>query len=195
MRQRLADRCRVYLGATTWRPLAVDLVRPWATSVGAAALDRFVRPVTYQSLRDEWMPPPLQAANPWRLPVGSMACFNRPARRHEPAPGRSAVADFSHVLAGPLAATMLADLGAIVIKVERPLVGDDTRQWGPPWTYNSSSYFEAANRSKKSVELDLSDPEDLQLARELARRADVMLENHRDGTLARKGLGLRPGRS
>ena len=99
------------------------------------------------------------------------------------------VADFSHVLAGPLAATMLADLGAIVIKVERPRVGDDTRQWGPPWTYNSSSYFEAANRSKKSVELDLSDPEDLQLARELARRADVMLENYRDGTLARKGLG------
>ena len=64
------------------------------------------------------------------------------------------VADFSQVLAGPLAATMLADLGALVIKVERPRVGDDTRRWGPPWTDNSSSYFEAANRSKKSVELD-----------------------------------------
>ena len=84
---------------------------------------------------------------------------------------------------------MLADLGAIVIKVERPRVGDDTRRWGPPWTDNSSSYFEAANRSKKSVELDLSDPKDLQLARELARRADVLLENYRDGSLARKGLG------
>ena len=99
------------------------------------------------------------------------------------------VADFSQVLAGPLAATMLADLGAIVIKVERPRVGDDTRRWGPPWTDNSSSYFEAANRSKKSVELDLTDPEDLKLARELVRRADVLLENYRDGSLARKGLG------
>lgn len=73
------------------------------------------------------------------------------------------VADFSRVLAGPLAAMMLADLGAIVIKVERPRVGDDTHQWGPPWTDNSSSYFEAANRNKKSVELDLADPEDRQL--------------------------------
>ena len=99
------------------------------------------------------------------------------------------VADFSRVLAGPLAAMTLADLGAVVIKVERPRVGDDTRHWGPPWTDNSSSYFEAANRSKKSVELDLSDPEDLQLAQELARRSDVLLENYRDGSLARKGLG------
>jgi len=87
------------------------------------------------------------------------------------------VADFSRVLAGPLAATTLADLGATVIKVERPGVGDETRQWGPPWTDNSSSYFDSANRSKKSVELDLSDPQDLQLARELARRSDVLLEN------------------
>jgi crotonobetainyl-CoA:carnitine CoA-transferase CaiB-like acyl-CoA transferase len=102
------------------------------------------------------------------------------------------VADFSRVLAGPLAATMLADLGATVIKVERPRIGDETRQWGPPWTNNSSSYFEAANRSKKSVELDLSDPEDLQLARELARRADVLLENFLEGSLARKGLGYDP---
>jgi len=99
------------------------------------------------------------------------------------------VADFSRVLAGPLAATTLADLGATVIKVERPGVGDETRQWGPPWTDNSSSYFDSANRSKKSVELDLSDPQDLQLARELARRSDVLLENYRAGTLERKGLG------
>ncbi len=84
------------------------------------------------------------------------------------------VADFSYVLPEPLAAMMLADLGAIVIKVERPGVGDDTRQWGSPWTDNSSSYFEAANRSK---------------TRELARRADVLRENYRDGSLARKGLG------
>jgi formyl-CoA transferase len=99
------------------------------------------------------------------------------------------VADFSRVLAGPLAAATLADLGAEVVKVERPGVGDDTRHWGPPWTENSSSYFESANRSKKSVELDLDDPADLLLAQELARRCDVLIENFRTGTLARRGLG------
>lgn len=99
------------------------------------------------------------------------------------------VADFSRVLAGPLAAVTLADLGAAVIKVERPGRGDDTRHWGPPWTANSSSYFESVNRSKRSVELDLSDPGDLRLAAELARRADVLIENYRDGSLADKGLG------
>jgi len=98
------------------------------------------------------------------------------------------VADFSRVLAGPLATVMLADLGARVVKVERPGAGDDTRAWGPPWTASSSSYFESANRSKQSVELDLDAPEDLRLARELARRADVLVENFRDGALARRGL-------
>lgn len=99
------------------------------------------------------------------------------------------VADFSRVLAGPLAASTLADLGARVIKVERPGVGDDTRSWGPPWTANSSSYFESANRSKQSIELDLADPDDLAVARRLAERADVLIENFKDGTLARRGLG------
>ncbi|WP_067182351.1 CaiB/BaiF CoA transferase family protein [Microtetraspora niveoalba] len=99
------------------------------------------------------------------------------------------VADFSRVLAGPLAAATLADLGAEVIKVERPGVGDDTRQWGPPWTGSASSYFECANRSKKSVELDLADPGDLELAQELAARCDVLIENFRAGSLARHGLG------
>ncbi|HET8718379.1 MAG TPA: CoA transferase, partial [Nocardioidaceae bacterium] len=99
------------------------------------------------------------------------------------------VADFSRVLAGPLATATLADLGATVIKVERPAAGDDTRHWGPPWTQNSSSYFEAANRSKRSVELDLADEDDRALAVELAGRADVVVENFREGTLARKGLG------
>jgi len=98
------------------------------------------------------------------------------------------VADFSRVLAGPLASTMLADLGATVVKVERRGVGDDTRAWGPPWTATTSSYFECANRSKQSVELDLDDPEDLALARALAGRADVVLENFREGTLARRSL-------
>ncbi|AWH94095.1 CaiB/BaiF CoA transferase family protein [Dietzia lutea] len=99
------------------------------------------------------------------------------------------VADFSRVLAGPLATATLADLGAKVIKVERSGMGDDTRNWGPPWTGNSSSYFECANRSKQSIELDLSDPSDLALARELARRADVVVENFKAGALDRRGLG------
>ena len=99
------------------------------------------------------------------------------------------VADFSRVLAGPYATATLADLGAEVVKVERPGLGDDTRHWGPPWTPTSSSYFESVNRSKRSVELDLKDPADLALARELARRADVLVENHRRGALDRLGLG------
>lgn len=101
------------------------------------------------------------------------------------------VADFSRVLAGPLATATLADLGADVIKVERPGMGDDTRSWGPPWTADSSSYFESANRSKRSIELDLSDPSDQGFARELARRADVVVENFKAGTLDRRGLGYR----
>jgi crotonobetainyl-CoA:carnitine CoA-transferase CaiB-like acyl-CoA transferase len=99
------------------------------------------------------------------------------------------VADFSRVLAGPLAAATLADLGADVIKVERPGVGDDTRHWGPPWTETSSSYFESANRSKQSVELDLDDPADLRVAQALAARCDVLIENFRTGALHRRGLG------
>jgi len=99
------------------------------------------------------------------------------------------VADFSRVLAGPLATATLADLGAQVIKVERPHGGDDTRAWGPPWTANSSSYFESANRSKQSVALDLSQPADLELAQELAARADVVVENFKTGALDRRGLG------
>lgn len=99
------------------------------------------------------------------------------------------VADFSRVLAGPLAAATLADLGATVVKVERTGQGDDTRRWGPPWTDSgTSAYFESANRSKRSIQLDLGDPADRALAQELARRADVLVENFRDGSLARHGL-------
>jgi crotonobetainyl-CoA:carnitine CoA-transferase CaiB-like acyl-CoA transferase len=99
------------------------------------------------------------------------------------------VADFSRVLAGPSATVLLADLGADVVKVERPGSGDDTRAWGPPWTEATSSYFEAANRTKRSVALDLGDPGDLALARELVARADVLVENFRSGTMDRFGLG------
>lgn len=99
------------------------------------------------------------------------------------------VADFSRVLAGPYATMLLADLGATVVKVERPGVGDDTRSWGPPWTNRSSSYFESLNRGKRSVTLDLTDPDDRDSAVELASRADVLVENYRAGSLARYGLG------
>ena len=99
------------------------------------------------------------------------------------------VADFSRVLAGPLATSMLADLGATVIKVERPGLGDDTRHWGPPWTATTSAYFDSANRSKESIELDLDDPADHSLAVEMMSTADVVVENFRPRALEAKGLG------
>ncbi|MEO9137823.1 MAG: CoA transferase [Jatrophihabitans sp.] len=99
------------------------------------------------------------------------------------------VADFSRVLAGPLATMTLADLGATVVKVERPGSGDESRAWGPPWTADDvSTYYESLNRGKYSVALDLTVPEDLRRAVELARRADVLVENHKPGSLARYGL-------
>ena len=106
------------------------------------------------------------------------------------------VADFSRVLAGPTAGSGLGDLGATVIKVEHPGGGDDTRGWGPPFAGGTSTYFLAANRNKYGLRLDLSQPGDRALARELATRADVLVENFRPGTMERFGLGyesLRPG--
>ncbi|MER7889978.1 CoA transferase [Micromonospora sp. NPDC094482] len=97
------------------------------------------------------------------------------------------VADFSRILAGPYATMLLADLGAQVIKVESP-GGDDTRTWMPPTRDGVSTYYLGINRNKRSVALDLKDPGDLEAARELARRADVMIENFRPGGLARFGL-------
>lgn len=101
------------------------------------------------------------------------------------------VADFSRVLAGPLASMFLADLGATVIKVERPEAGDDTRAWGPPYVGSASTYYTSVNRNKRSVTLDLAHPGDLALARRLAGRADVFIENFRPGKLA--GFGLDAG--
>src|SRR5690349_3115434 len=89
------------------------------------------------------------------------------------------VADFSRVLAGPLATMTLADLGATVVKVERPGTGDETRMWGPPWTDGSSAYFDCVNRSKLGLTLDLASDGDRPLAQELARRADVVIHNLR----------------
>ena len=99
------------------------------------------------------------------------------------------VADFSRVLAGPYATMLLADLGADVVKVERPEGGDDTRSWGPPYAGGAATYFLAVNRNKRSVALDLGDGDDLAAARALAERADVIVENFRPGTMDRLGLG------
>jgi crotonobetainyl-CoA:carnitine CoA-transferase CaiB-like acyl-CoA transferase len=97
------------------------------------------------------------------------------------------VTDFSRILAGPYATMLLADMGAEVVKVEGP-GGDDTRTWQPPVRDGISTYYLSVNRNKRSVALDLRDPADLALARELARRADVFIENFKPGGLARFGL-------
>jgi crotonobetainyl-CoA:carnitine CoA-transferase CaiB-like acyl-CoA transferase len=97
------------------------------------------------------------------------------------------VADFSRILAGPYATMLLADLGAEVIKVESP-GGDDTRTWMPPVRDGISTYYLGINRNKRSIALDLGDPDDVAVAQKLAARADVMIENFRPGGLRRFGL-------
>jgi crotonobetainyl-CoA:carnitine CoA-transferase CaiB-like acyl-CoA transferase len=97
------------------------------------------------------------------------------------------IADFSRILAGPYATMLLADLGAQVIKVESP-AGDDTRTWMPPVRDGVSTYYLGINRNKRSIALDLKDPDDLAIAQKLAARADVMIENFRPGGLKRFGL-------
>ncbi|HEY1291113.1 MAG TPA: CaiB/BaiF CoA-transferase family protein [Burkholderiales bacterium] len=106
------------------------------------------------------------------------------------------VLDLSRVLAGPWAGQNLADLGAEVIKIERPGAGDDSRAFGPPWVKDrsgkdtrDSAYFTSANRGKKSVTVNIAAAEGQALVRELARRSDVLLENYKYGDLARYGLG------
>lgn len=104
------------------------------------------------------------------------------------------VLDLSRVLAGPWATQMLADLGAEVIKIERPGAGDDTRAWGPPFTTRTdgtpgdAAYFLCANRGKKSVTLDIAQPEGAEIARRLAETCDVVVENFKTGGLKKYGL-------
>jgi crotonobetainyl-CoA:carnitine CoA-transferase CaiB-like acyl-CoA transferase len=97
------------------------------------------------------------------------------------------IADFSRVLAGPYCTMLLGDLGATVIKVESP-AGDDTRNWMPPDRNGVATYYMAINRNKRSITLDFNDPTDLQLAHELASRADIFIENFKPGGLKRFGL-------
>ena len=106
------------------------------------------------------------------------------------------VLDLSRILAGPWAGQILADLGADVIKVERPGAGDDTRGWGPPFLRDragaetrEAAYFLAANRAKRSLTLSLDKPQGQRIVRALAARCDILLENYKVGTLARFGLG------
>jgi len=105
------------------------------------------------------------------------------------------VLDLSRVLAGPWASQTLADLGAEVIKVERPGTGDDTRSWGPPYATDArgkstsdSAYFLSTNRGKKSVAIDITDPQGQKAIRELARSSDILVENFKVGGLAKYGL-------
>lgn len=103
--------------------------------------------------------------------------------------GRLRILDFSRVLAGPLATMTLADLGAEVTKVERPGGGDDTRSWGPPHDADGeATYFQAVNRNKRSLVLDLGEPAGLAEARRLALASDVVVENFRPGVMAKLGL-------
>src|SRR5690554_2681013 len=106
------------------------------------------------------------------------------------------VLDLSRVMAGPWSTQIMADLGAEVIKVERPGLGDDTRQWGPPWLKDKdgkptsqSAYYLSANRGKHSVTIDLGSDEGQQLVRELAADCDILVENYKTGGLDKKGLG------
>jgi crotonobetainyl-CoA:carnitine CoA-transferase CaiB-like acyl-CoA transferase len=104
------------------------------------------------------------------------------------------VLDLSRVLAGPWATQVLADLGAEVIKVERPGTGDDTRGWGPPWLREEtgeSAYFVSTNRGKRSITIDIGRPEGQEIVRRVAEQSDVLVENFKAGALERYGLGHR----
>jgi crotonobetainyl-CoA:carnitine CoA-transferase CaiB-like acyl-CoA transferase len=119
------------------------------------------------------------------------------ARQHPPDGALSGivVADFSRVLAAPYATMLFGDLGADVIKIERPGLGDDTRQWGPPFTnQNEATYFLSVNRNKRSLTADLTDPAARDELIELIRRADVLIENFRPGTMTKYGLSYEQAR-
>ncbi|MGH2375629.1 MAG: CaiB/BaiF CoA transferase family protein, partial [bacterium] len=99
------------------------------------------------------------------------------------------VVDLTRALAGPYCTLMLGDLGARVIKIETPEAGDDTRAWGPPFVNGESAYFLGINRNKESLTLNLKHPDGQEALRRLVRRADVLVENFRAGTMDRFGFG------
>ena len=130
----------------------------------------------------------------WRDGLGGCAVStNNPLiAGGETSPGPLAglrVLDLSRVLAGPYCTMLLANLGADVVKVERPGEGDDTRAWGPPFAGGESAYYLSVNNSKRGITLDLATERDRGLARALALRCDVLVENFRPGTMEGWGLG------
>ncbi|XP_037082866.1 succinate--hydroxymethylglutarate CoA-transferase-like isoform X2 [Pollicipes pollicipes] len=117
----------------------------------------------------------------------------RPARAARAASSQAPLAgvtvvDMTRVLAGPFCTMLLADLGADVIKIERPERGDDTRAWGPPFVGDQSCYFVSINRSKRSVAVNIATPEGQNIVRQLAKKADVLVENFLPGKMAALGL-------
>ncbi|HEY1293637.1 MAG TPA: CoA transferase [Chloroflexota bacterium] len=104
------------------------------------------------------------------------------------------VVDLTRALAGPYCSLLLGDMGADVIKIEMPVNGDETRQWGPPFVAGESSYFMSVNRNKRSVTLDLKSPDGTEALRRLVRSADVLVENFRPGTMERLGLAYEDAR-
>ena len=99
------------------------------------------------------------------------------------------VIDLTRIIAGPYCAMVLGDLGAEVIKVEQPKIGDESRAWGPPWVKEVSAYFIAINRNKKSLTLNFKHPQGVEIFKNLVRHSDVLLENFRPGTMDELGIG------
>lgn len=98
------------------------------------------------------------------------------------------VLDLTRIIAGPYCAMILGDLGAEIIKVEQPKIGDESRAWGPPWVKEMSAYFISINRNKKSLTLNLKNPQGIEIFKSLVKTADVLLENYRPGTMEEMGL-------
>lgn len=148
--------------------------------------------------RSSWAAP--RRASPRSRTDGAMDAALPPVSSPPPAPAGGALAgirvlDLSRVLAGPWCTQVLADLGADVVKVERPGLGDDTRQWGPPFLKDAqgretdqAAYFTACNRNKRSITIDMAHPEGQALLRDMALRADVVVENFKVGGLKQYGL-------
>ncbi|XP_061660781.1 succinate--hydroxymethylglutarate CoA-transferase isoform X2 [Syngnathoides biaculeatus] len=138
----------------------------------------------------------LASLSPERTSVKSLSCGRQLSRtktgadRCRPLEGVR-VLDLTRVLAGPFATMLLGDLGAEVIKVEKPGAGDDTRAWGPPFVGSESVYFLSVNRNKKSIAVDLKHPRGAQVVQELAGVCDVLMENFLPGKLSVMGLGYR----
>jgi crotonobetainyl-CoA:carnitine CoA-transferase CaiB-like acyl-CoA transferase len=114
---------------------------------------------------------------------------NRKGAKSRPPLAGVRVLDLSRALAGPFCTMMLADLGADVVKVEPPGRGDETRDWGPPFVNGESAYFMSVNRNKRSIVIDLKSKDGVAVLKRLAKRADVLVENFRPGTMEKLGVG------